>query len=136
MHWFPVLERTGQHVACKGAGMLMYFVMEQAMIGKTPDRTLTIYSQHGTLYVKLIYSEFLISSLFLTTPLATNPCLVLFITALHYSKTSHFVYLARHSSLTNSILHPTITSLTATRKPTFYRLVSCYEQISWSPIAL
>ena len=21
MHWFPVLERTEQHVACKGAGM-------------------------------------------------------------------------------------------------------------------
>ena len=40
MHWFPVLERTEQHVACKGAGMLMYVVMEQAMTGKTPDRTL------------------------------------------------------------------------------------------------
>ena len=64
MHWFPVLERTEQHVACKGAGMHMYVVMEQAMTGKTP---------HRTLYVKLIYSEFLIASLFLTTPLATNP---------------------------------------------------------------
>ena len=64
MHWFPVLERTEQHVACKGAGMYIYVVMEQAMTGKTPDRTL---------YVKLIYSEFLIASLFLTTPLATNP---------------------------------------------------------------
>lgn len=75
MHWFPVLERTEQHVACKGAGMHMYvvMVMEQAMTGKTPDRTLAIYSQHRTLYVKLIYSEFLIASLFLTTPLATNP---------------------------------------------------------------
>lgn len=40
MHWFPVLERTEQHVACKGAGMHMYVVMEQAMTGKTPDRTL------------------------------------------------------------------------------------------------
>ena len=73
MYWFPVLERTEQHVACKGAGMHMYVVMEQAMTGKTPDRTLAIYSQHRTLYVKLIYSEFLIASLFLTTPLATNP---------------------------------------------------------------
>ena len=44
MHWFPVLERTEQHVACKGAGMHMYVVMEQAMIGKTPDTTLAIYS--------------------------------------------------------------------------------------------
>lgn len=42
MHWFPVLERTEQHVACKGAGMHMYVVLEQAMIGKTPDRTLAI----------------------------------------------------------------------------------------------
>ena len=73
MHWFPVLERAEQHVACKGAGMHMYVVMGQAMTGKTPDRTLAIYSQHGTLYEKLIYSEFLIASLFLTTPLATNP---------------------------------------------------------------
>ena len=56
------------------AGMHMYVVMEQAMIGKTPDKTLAIYSQHRTLYVKLIYSKFLIASLFLTTPLATNPC--------------------------------------------------------------
>lgn len=40
MHWFPVLERTDQHVACNGAGMDMYVAVEQAMIGKTPGRTL------------------------------------------------------------------------------------------------
>lgn len=56
MHWFPVLERMEQHVACKGGGMHMYVVIEQVVIGKTPDRTLAIYSQDRTLYVKLIYS--------------------------------------------------------------------------------
>ena len=48
MHWFPVLERTEQHVACKGAGMHMYVVMEQAMTGNSRQDTSNLFSTQDT----------------------------------------------------------------------------------------
>lgn len=98
MHWFPVLERTDQHVACKGAGMDMYVAVEQAMIGKTPGRTLEniVNTEHcmwnpSTLNSLLpLYSWPLLWPQFLQG--AFHNCIKLF------QNWTFCMYLARHSS--------------------------------------